>query len=156
MAGAGPTSGSGDLTNLPALGGRPVTVGTLDGVSAARLFGKPREQGSNEGCSSPGGMVISAVKGYDRYLRCIQNGLGSTVSHSERPIVGVRMTGRLLVGHSRVCGSVATQLRSAGVWGGQLQRRRGLDWLRQQVDSGGRLHVNRSGSKRMTGEVQRQ
>lgn len=52
------------------------------------------------------------------------------------------------------CGSVATQLRSAGFLGGQLQRRRGLDWLRKQADSGGRLHVNRSGSKRMTGEVQ--
>jgi hypothetical protein len=32
--------------------------------------------------------------------------------------------------------------------GGRLQRRRGHDWLTEQADSGGRLHVNRSGSKR--------
>ena len=40
----------------------------------------------------------------------------------------------------------------SGGLGGRLQRRRGHDWLYEQADSGGRLHVNRSGSKLTTRE----
>jgi hypothetical protein len=43
----------------------------------------------------------------------------------------------------------------SGVVGDRLQRRRGHDWLTEQADSGGRLHVNRSGSKRRHRRVQR-
>jgi hypothetical protein len=115
-------------------------------VAAATFFGIPKGKGSLwvlqtswRGAQSQLSWVRQVSSKYTELLYRTPTGKVSQYGRQEEYLLVLN-----------VCGSFATQLRSAGDWEAGLQRWRSHDWLRKQADGGGRLHVNRSGSKLTT------